>query len=205
MDDLQGLTQFGTDFELISRMFSNRTRRQIKAKFVREEKIDSARLEEALSGKKKIDINFYERMTKVDFRNGMVPADPMAKFYDGLPTADSAVKLESNREPSPSQELDLAALLRKKKEDTAGLGGWENSRAPQEYDGNGQDAIPEEENEGEEGEQYEEEHGYAAEDGHDEEMEGQYEHEEVGYRSPTPQQQDEPFDFSGGIQLRVSG
>ncbi|KAK9896830.1 hypothetical protein P389DRAFT_49783 [Cystobasidium minutum MCA 4210] len=188
-------------------MFSNRTRRQIKAKFVREEKLDSARLEEALSGKKKIDINFYERMTKLDFRNGVVPADPMAKFYDGLPTAESAVKLESNREASPGQELDLAALLRKKKEDTAGLGGWENSRAPREYDGNGQEDIPEEEMEGQEGQEYEEEHGDGEHADNDEEMHGQYDDQgEIGYRSPTPEQEEEePFSFSGGIQLRVSG
>lgn len=186
-------------------MFSNRTRRQIKAKFVREEKLDSARLEEALSGKKKIDINFYERMTKLDFRNGMVPADPMAKFYDGLPTAESAVKLESNRDASPGQELDLAALLRKKKEDTAGFGGWENSRPPREYDGDGQEAIPEEGEEGEEGQRYEEGHEHGEHPGHDEEMEGQYDEEQIPYRSPTPEQEEEPFAFSGGIQLRVSG
>lgn len=178
-------------------MFSNRTRRQIKAKFVREEKLDSVRLEEALSGKKKIDINFYERMTKLDFSNGAVPVDPMAKFYEDLPTLSNAVKLESNREPEG--EIDLVALLRKKKEDTAGLGpAWDTSR-PAGYNGeDGHEAIPEE---GEE--QYEDE----GSQGGEQEVEGEEGHErEMSYRSPSPEQaDDEPFDFSGGIQLRVSG
>lgn len=188
-------------------MFSNRTRRQIKAKFVREEKLDPTRLEEALSGKrKKIDIHFYERMTKLNFTQGVVPADPMAKFYEGLPTLENAVKLESNREPSPGQELDLAALLRKKKEDTAGPGGgWENSRPQRDYQGDGGEAIPEEDEGEEGGQQYE---------GDEAVQEGQGEHddeqmEDQGdrplFRSPTPDRaEEEPFDFSGGIQLRVS-
>jgi hypothetical protein len=121
---VQGLMQFGTDFELISRMFTNRTRRQIKAKFVREERLNLDKLEDALKGKKKIDTNFYERMTKLEnLADGVIPADPMAKYYEDLPTASHAVRLASNREPTPSEESDLAAILRKKKEDTAGLNG----------------------------------------------------------------------------------
>lgn len=181
-------------------MFSNRTRRQIKAKFVREERLDVNRIEEALSGKKKIDINFYERITKLDFRNGVVPADPMAKFYEDLPTLSNAVKLESNREPEQEDEVDLVALLRKQKEDTAGLpNAWENSR-PADYRTSDQDAIPEEE-EGIEG-------GDGLEN-QDEEPEPELadgEEREASYHSPSPEPaEEEPFSFSGGVQLRVSG
>jgi hypothetical protein len=181
-------------------MFSNRTRRQIKAKFVREEKLDSVRLEEALSGKKKIDINFYERMTKLDFRNGAVPVDPMAKFYEDLPTLSNAVKLESNREPEG--EIDLVALLRKKKEDTAGLGpAWDNSRPAGHNGEDGHEAIAEE------GEEHYGDEGSQGSQGGERDNEGEEEHErEMSYRSPSPEQaEEEPFVFSGGVQLRVSG
>jgi transcription factor TFIIIB component B'' len=44
------LARFGTDFMIISKMFPGRTRRQIKAKFVREERSNFARVQEALKG-----------------------------------------------------------------------------------------------------------------------------------------------------------
>jgi transcription factor TFIIIB component B'' len=42
------LSQFGTDFMIISKMFSGRTRRHIKAKFVKEERADPERIKQAL-------------------------------------------------------------------------------------------------------------------------------------------------------------
>lgn len=44
------LSQFGTDFMVISHLFPGRTRREIKAKFVREERLDPDRVKVALSG-----------------------------------------------------------------------------------------------------------------------------------------------------------
>jgi transcription factor TFIIIB component B'' len=44
------LARFGTDFMIISKMFPGRTRRQIKAKFVREERANLARIQDALKG-----------------------------------------------------------------------------------------------------------------------------------------------------------
>lgn len=44
------LTSFGTDFMIISTMFPGMTRRQIKAKFVREERQDPERIRDALTG-----------------------------------------------------------------------------------------------------------------------------------------------------------
>ena len=46
----QGLRMFGTDFEMISRMFPGKTRRSIKLKFCREEKLDYPRIKAALLG-----------------------------------------------------------------------------------------------------------------------------------------------------------
>lgn len=44
------LTNFGTDFMIISHMFPSMTRRQIKAKFVREERAEPERIRDALTG-----------------------------------------------------------------------------------------------------------------------------------------------------------
>jgi transcription factor TFIIIB component B'' len=44
------LRKFGTDFMVIAKCFPNRTRREIKAKFVREERDDPERVHEALTG-----------------------------------------------------------------------------------------------------------------------------------------------------------
>ena len=89
-------------------MFDGRTRRQIKAKWVREERTDPTRITAALSkeAKKEIDIDYYERMTRLDLTNGIVPADPMNRFYEDLPKSETVIKLESNRPQSeePAQE-----------------------------------------------------------------------------------------------------
>jgi len=48
---MQALQQFGTDFELIQNLFPGRTRRQVKAKFKNEEKLNPVRLADALGHK----------------------------------------------------------------------------------------------------------------------------------------------------------
>lgn len=48
---MQALQQFGTDFELIQNLFPGRTRRQVKAKFKNEEKLNPVRLADALGQK----------------------------------------------------------------------------------------------------------------------------------------------------------
>ncbi|RPA76029.1 hypothetical protein BJ508DRAFT_213956, partial [Ascobolus immersus RN42] len=44
----EGLTKFGTDFEMLAKWIKTRTRRMIRAKFKREERIDPGRVTEAL-------------------------------------------------------------------------------------------------------------------------------------------------------------
>lgn len=50
----QLLNQFGTDFEMIARLFPRRTRAQIKAKWMKEEKTNSKKITEALMSRKDI-------------------------------------------------------------------------------------------------------------------------------------------------------
>ena len=57
----EALKMFGTDFYIISKMFPPKTRKQIKTKFVREERLDSGRINSALLGKetKPMDLEHY--------------------------------------------------------------------------------------------------------------------------------------------------
>jgi hypothetical protein len=50
----QALRQFGTDFEMIAGLFPRRTRAQIKAKWIKEDKINPALITDALMSKKDI-------------------------------------------------------------------------------------------------------------------------------------------------------
>ncbi|TAQ85900.1 hypothetical protein B7494_g5800 [Chlorociboria aeruginascens] len=60
----KGLREFGTDFEMIANMFPYRSRRQIKLKFNREERIDPDAVTRALTGvKDEIDMEEYITIT----------------------------------------------------------------------------------------------------------------------------------------------
>ncbi|KAJ5719658.1 hypothetical protein N7493_007236 [Penicillium malachiteum] len=60
----RGLRMFGTDFQMISKLFPGRSRRQIKLKFNNEERKDPQRITATLLGPREIiDITTYEEMT----------------------------------------------------------------------------------------------------------------------------------------------
>ena len=63
-----GLRMFGTDFEMISKMFPGRTRHKIKLKFVREEKVNYERIRATLLGQPvPVDLPEYEKMAGTEF------------------------------------------------------------------------------------------------------------------------------------------
>ncbi|TKX25994.1 putative Myb DNA-binding protein [Elsinoe australis] len=64
----EALRMFGTDFFIISKMFPPKTRRQIKLKFVREERLDPARINLALSGAQSVpmDLKHYATASGVE-------------------------------------------------------------------------------------------------------------------------------------------
>lgn len=63
-----GLRMFGTDFEMISNMFPNRNRRQIKLKFNKEEKAFPKKIASALMGEKvEIDLEEYKLHTGLEY------------------------------------------------------------------------------------------------------------------------------------------
>lgn len=72
----QGLAQFGTDFEMIKKMFPHRERKSIKLKFNKEERINPGRVNRTLRGEKReIDLDWFQeksnlKLEEVDVLNG---------------------------------------------------------------------------------------------------------------------------------------
>ena len=63
-----GLRMFGTDFEMISKMFPGRSRHKIKLKFCKEEKVDGNRIKATLLGEKlAVDLSELEKMAGTEF------------------------------------------------------------------------------------------------------------------------------------------
>jgi transcription factor TFIIIB component B'' len=116
----EGLTMFGTDFQIISKMFSSRTRAMIKKKFNKEEKEHPARIHAALVGEKTVamTIDTYQNLTQEEY------ADPKT-FMDEL-------EAEAERHRADMKEQEEADKgLREKDGDnsaanTAGVGSKEN-------------------------------------------------------------------------------
>ena len=63
----KGLGMFGTDFELISGLFPDRSRRQIKNKFTAEERRNPVRVTASLKNRVEVDIEEYSRVTNTEY------------------------------------------------------------------------------------------------------------------------------------------
>lgn len=65
-----GLRMFGTDFEMISKMFPGRTRRTIKLKFTKEEKLDKDRIKDTLLGERiPVDMALFEKLSNTTYKD----------------------------------------------------------------------------------------------------------------------------------------
>ena len=66
----EALRMFGTDFDMISKLFPGRTRRSIKLKFVKEEKADPQRIKQVLLGERVlVDMDEYSRLTNTVYED----------------------------------------------------------------------------------------------------------------------------------------
>ncbi|KAF7189252.1 Transcription factor TFIIIB component B'' [Pseudocercospora fuligena] len=133
------LRMFGTDFLVISKMFPPKTRRMIKSKFTREEKLDPNRVTAALLGKQtvRMDLNHYARETSRDVsvftkyesleHAQQVINESMKEKQEAMTTAaEKEAQLEAEkREKEKQKEKDKAKCPRKGKKAKAagGFGG----------------------------------------------------------------------------------
>lgn len=99
------LRMFGTDFDIISKMFPPKTRMHVKKKFCREERIDLARINAALLGKenKAMDLEHYAKEVGRDVS--------VYTKYDSYEHASQII-----RESMKEKEEELAAALQEKSE-----------------------------------------------------------------------------------------
>ncbi|KAI8578043.1 hypothetical protein K450DRAFT_190332 [Umbelopsis ramanniana AG] len=111
------LAQWGTDFEMITRLFPERNRRQIKLKFVREERVAPKKVTDYLIRKiKPVDMEHYMSITgrtfenemknmDVDFNN-LVPEKMETEAKGETSTAGAEAELEATvPETEPEEEV----------------------------------------------------------------------------------------------------
>lgn len=65
----KGLRMFGTDFAMIANMFPALDRKQIKLKYIIEERADPVRVRNSVVAKEPVDIDEYSRMTNQEFED----------------------------------------------------------------------------------------------------------------------------------------
>ncbi|KAF9908283.1 Transcription factor TFIIIB component B [Linnemannia zychae] len=63
----EALSQWGTDFGIICKMFPKKSRIAIRNKFKREDRLNHARVEQALTKRTPIDLDTYSQMTNTEF------------------------------------------------------------------------------------------------------------------------------------------
>ncbi|CZS93903.1 uncharacterized protein RCO7_08067 [Rhynchosporium graminicola] len=100
----EGLAQFGTDFEMIAKLFPHRNRRQIKLKFNKEERAHPERVTRAMVGpkKKNIDLKNFERLAD----EKLVEVSVIEAEYD---------EYENEMLAKEKVELDAAAEITRQK------------------------------------------------------------------------------------------
>ncbi|EPY51158.1 transcription factor TFIIIB complex subunit bdp1 [Schizosaccharomyces cryophilus OY26] len=98
----KALSQWGTDFALISNMFPIRNRRQIKLKFKQEEKRNPARINEALRTKKPVDMEEYSKESGKVFR-------PVEEVEKELAHIRSAFEEERKRAVETAEQRQIIA------------------------------------------------------------------------------------------------
>ncbi|KAI9786863.1 MAG: Transcription factor TFIIIB component B [Geoglossum umbratile] len=125
------LRMFGTDFGMISKMFPDRTRRQIKLKFNKEEKTDSKRVTEALSGPRQLmDITQFSEITMTEYQ------DPGA-FAQELEAEAAAHAAEQRRQQEALQETIRQAHAITAEATADGAGGNSSAKENQVQGGSG--------------------------------------------------------------------
>ncbi|KAM3078815.1 hypothetical protein ACMFMF_003747 [Clarireedia jacksonii] len=115
----QGLRQFGTAFEMIAAMFPGRNRRQIKLKFVREERENPQKVDRALMGKtEEIDFEEYTTLTGQKYEE-VADIEAEARRIDEEQRAEEAA-IESAKAASIQKKKDAISSAARRVLDSVG-------------------------------------------------------------------------------------
>lgn len=114
----QGLRMFGTDFMMISKMFSGTSRAMIKKKYNKEEKLNAERILTALNSKEPVDLASFSEMTDTVYKD---PQD----FYKELEEEQLRLEAEDAKSRAEEAKDDQEAHHSTEHEDRDGLIGEE--------------------------------------------------------------------------------
>jgi transcription factor TFIIIB component B'' len=108
----QALQAFGTDFDTICRMFKGKTRKHIKLKFNREERVNPARITAALVGEKSVSIDMeqYQRATGQEYETAEAIYAEQKKAEEEFEARQKALEDEKAEEVRRKKEEVLAQL-----------------------------------------------------------------------------------------------
>ncbi|KAL2143866.1 hypothetical protein VTI28DRAFT_9935 [Corynascus sepedonium] len=108
----QALQAFGTDFDTICRMFKGKTRKHIKLKFNREERVNPQRITAALVGQKtvSIDMEQYQRATGQEYETAEAIYAEQRKAEEEFEARQKALEDEKAEEVRRKKEEVLAQL-----------------------------------------------------------------------------------------------
>lgn len=108
----QALQAFGTDFDTISRMFKGKTRKHIKLKFNREERVNPQRITAALVGQKtvSIDMDQYQRATGQEYETAEAIYAEQKRAEEEFEARQKALEDEKAEEVRRKKEEVLAQL-----------------------------------------------------------------------------------------------
>ncbi|PBP28739.1 hypothetical protein BUE80_DR000395 [Diplocarpon rosae] len=117
----EGLAQFGTDFEMIAKLFPHRSRRQIKLKFNKEERVNADKINRTMVGPKKkhIDLNNFEKLSDMQLEE-LADIEAGNKKYD-----------QEQLEAEKKLEEAEAEITRQKKAAIRGTAGAGDSAGPE--------------------------------------------------------------------------
>ena len=100
----QAVSQWGTDFEMITRLFPRRTRREIKSKWTKESRQNPRRLDDAFRRRTKVDLTAYGNAVGVDLSGPPPVITPKAP--------DSEIKAsQPDAMPSATDDPSVAQVV----------------------------------------------------------------------------------------------
>lgn len=96
----RAMTQFGTDFSLIARLFPGRTRRQVKRKYLIEDRADPRRVEAAIQNRDQ-DPALYKNLIAV-LKAQAAEAEPTKEDINARVVLDGDSKEDGSSDPEPA-------------------------------------------------------------------------------------------------------
>ncbi|KAF4547949.1 Transcription factor TFIIIB component B-like protein [Elsinoe fawcettii] len=110
------LRMFGTDFTIISKMFAPKTRRQIKLKFVREERLDPERVNAALGGTAwvKMDLKHFAEASGVEETEFRDPEEVNRELEEDRKKQEIEVVAKKKEAEEAQRQRDIMEQQREK-------------------------------------------------------------------------------------------